>query len=113
MIACAIAVLLWVAELPHISVATLPTSAPAEILGESATLKLQVGRSHLLRTKADIRCTAIATDGIVEITQFTSREMALVGRGPGSTTVTFWFSDPAQPPVTYAVTVVASRPSPK
>jgi hypothetical protein len=44
--------------------------------------------------------------GIVELSQFTPREIALAGRRSGTTTVTFWFRDPAQPPVSYAVKVV-------
>ena len=85
--------------------------APAEIVDESAEVRLQVGRSLVLRTKADIHRTAVAAEGIVELSQFTPREISLVGRSPGTTTVTFWFRDAAQPPVIYAVKVV-ERPAP-
>lgn len=85
--------------------------APAEVVGETAEVQLQIGRPLVLRTKADVHRTAVAADGIVELSQFTPREVSLVGRGVGTTTVTFWFRDPAQPPVIYAVNVVA-RPAP-
>jgi len=86
----------------------LPITAPppAEVVGETTEVRLQVGESLLLRTKADVHRTAISAVGIVELSQFTPREIALAGRRSGTTTVTFWFRDPAQPPVSYAVKVV-------
>jgi Flp pilus assembly secretin CpaC len=85
--------------------------APAEIVGETAEVRLQVGRPLVLRIKADVHRTAVVAEGIVELSQFTPREISLVGRHAGTTTVTFWFRDPARPPVIYAVKVV-DRPAP-
>lgn len=86
--------------------------APLEIVDEAAEVRLQVGRSILLRTRADVVRTAIAAEGIVELSQITPREIGLVGRGVGTTTVTFWFRDTSQPPVAYVVRV-ADRPAPE
>jgi Flp pilus assembly secretin CpaC len=83
-----------------------PAAVPAEIVGESATIKLKIGRPLMMRTKADIHRTALAADDIVELSQFTPREISLVGRRAGKTTVTFWFSDADQPPVSYVLEVV-------
>ena len=89
-----------------------PAAVPAEIVAESATIKLQIGRPLMMRTKVDIHRTALAADDIVELSQFTPREISLVGRRAGKTTVTFWFSDAAQPPVSYVIEVVTDRPAP-
>ena len=88
-------------------------SVPAEFVGETAAIKLQAGRSVVLRPKADVRRTAVAAEGIVELAQLSPREIMLVGRREGKTTATFWFADPATPPVTYAIEVTAESPAPK
>jgi pilus assembly protein CpaC len=59
----------------------------------------------LLRTKVDVYRTATVDEAIVELVQFTPREISLIGRSQGQTHVTFWFDDAAQPPVTYLVEV--------
>lgn len=91
----------------------LLTAAPVDIAGESATVKLQSGRSLVLRPKVDVHRTAIAAEGIVDLVQLTPREIMLVGRREGTTTATFWFADPAMPPATYVIDVTAAPPSPK
>jgi pilus assembly protein CpaC len=83
----------------------LPEGSPFEAIGESGTIKLRVRRSMLMRTKVDVYRTATVDEGIVELVQFTPREISLIGRSQGQTHVTFWFDDPAQPPVTYLVEV--------
>ena len=84
---------------------TLPEGSPFETIAESGTIKLRVRRSMLLRTKVDVYRTATVDEGIVELVQFTPREISLIGRSQGQTHVTFWFNDPDQPPVTYLVEV--------
>ena len=59
----------------------------------------------LLRTKVDVYRTATVDEAIVELVQFTPREISLIGRSQGQTHITFWFNDPAQQPVTYLVEV--------
>jgi pilus assembly protein CpaC len=83
----------------------LPEGSPFEAIGESGTIKLRVRRSMLMRTKVDVYRTATVDEGIVELVQFTPREISLIGRSQGQTHVTFWFDDPAQQPVTYLVEV--------
>jgi Flp pilus assembly secretin CpaC len=87
-------------------------AAPLEVAGEQHMVRLQVGRSLVLRTKDDVHRTAIAAEGIVELSQFTPREIMLIGRGVGTTTVTFWLRDASQPPVIYALEVVDRASAP-
>ena len=75
-----------------------------EVIQQTGEFKITVHRSKLLRTKKDIYRTAVVDDSILEIVQFTPREISLIGRGQGSTHVTFWFDDPGSQPVTYLVT---------
>ena len=93
--------------------AILLAAAPVEIAGETAALKIQTGRSLVLRPKVDVHRTAIAEGGIVELVQLTPREIMLVGRREGKTTATFWFADPATPPVTYSIEVAPITSAPK
>lgn len=76
-----------------------------EVIQQSGEFSVQVHRSKLLRTAKDIYRTAVVDDAVLEIVQFTPREISLIGRSQGSTHVTFWFDDPALQPVTYLVTV--------
>ena len=83
----------------------LPAGSPFEAISESGTIRLRVRKSLLMRTKVDVYRTATVDEGVVELVQFTPREISLIGRSQGQTHVTFWFDDPAQPPVTYVVEV--------
>jgi pilus assembly protein CpaC len=76
-----------------------------EVIQQTGEFSVQVHRSKLLRTAKDIYRTAVVDDAVLEIVQFTPREISLIGRSQGSTHVTFWFDDPAAQPVTYLVTV--------
>jgi pilus assembly protein CpaC len=87
------------------AISPLPAGSPFEAVTESGTITLRVRRSMLMRTKVDIYRTAVVDEGICDIVQFTPREISLIGRAQGSTHVTFWFDDPAQPPLTYLVKV--------
>ena len=87
------------------AISPLPAGSPFEAVAESGTITLRVRRSMLMRTKVDIYRTAVVDEGICDIVQFTPREISLIGRAQGSTHVTFWFDDPAQPPLTYLVKV--------
>ncbi len=87
------------------AISPLPAGSPFEAVTESGTLSLRVRRSLLMRTKVDIYRTAVVDESICDIVQFTPREISLIGRAQGSTHITFWFDDPAQPPLTYLVKV--------
>lgn len=76
-----------------------------EVIQQTGEFSVQVHRSKLLRTAKDIYRTAVVDDAVLEIVQFTPREISLIGRSQGTTHVTFWFDDPATQPVTYLVTV--------
>ncbi|MBC7855136.1 MAG: pilus assembly protein N-terminal domain-containing protein, partial [Pirellulaceae bacterium] len=76
-----------------------------EVIAQTGEFSVQVHRSKLLRTAKDIYRTAVVDDGVLEIVQFTPREISLIGRAQGATHVTFWFDDPATQPVTYLVNV--------
>ena len=76
-----------------------------EVIQQTGEFSVQVHRSKLLRTAKDIYRTAVVDDAVLEIVQFTPREISLIGRAQGATHVTFWFDDPATQPVTYLVTV--------
>jgi Flp pilus assembly secretin CpaC len=79
--------------------------SPFEPIGESGTIRLSAGKSLLLRTKVAVYRMATAQEGVVELVPLAPREISLSGRSEGQTQVTFWFADPAQPPVTYVVEV--------
>jgi pilus assembly protein CpaC len=87
------------------AVSPLPAGSPFEAVSESGTVTVRVRRSLLMRTKVDIYRTAVVDETICDIVQFTPREISLIGRGQGTTHVTFWFDDPATPPITYLVKV--------
>jgi len=72
----------------------------------SNELTVTVRRSKLLRTQHDIYRTAVVDPAICDIVQFTPREVSLIGKGVGATTVTFWFKDGQHRAVSYLVKVV-------
>jgi pilus assembly protein CpaC len=91
--------------LPGPPIAAMPPGSPFEVIGESGTVTVRVRRSLLMRTKVDVYRTAIVDESVCDVVQFTPREISLIGRSQGSTHITFWFDDPAQPPLTYLVKV--------
>lgn len=78
---------------------------PFETIGETGELTLMVRRSKLMRTQVDIYRTAVVDASIVEVVQFTPREISLIGKSTGTTHVTFWFDQAGARPVTYLVRV--------
>src|SRR4029079_14439772 len=62
-----------------------------EVIQQTGEFAVQVHRSKLLRTVKDIYRTAVVDDAVLEIVQFTPREISLIGRSQGTTHVTFWF----------------------
>ena len=80
------------------------SSSPFEVIGESGRLELQMGRSKLLRMKVDVYRAAVVDPRVCDIVQYTAKEVAIIGKGHGSTHVTFWF-DGNTGPMTYLVRV--------
>jgi pilus assembly protein CpaC len=93
------------------SVATLPPVRPVasselaekvgslvdEIVQQEAELDVPLRRSKILRMKQPIFRAAIADPSIIEIVAFGTREVELIGKESGSTTVTFWLGDEDNP----------------
>ncbi|NMC21741.1 MAG: hypothetical protein GYA33_15125, partial [Thermogutta sp.] len=77
-----------------------------EIIEESGEMTVVVRRSKLLRTKVDVYRTAVVDPAVCDVSQFTPREIAVLGKGQGATHVTFWFADERYRPVTYLVRVL-------
>lgn len=54
-------------------------------------------RSQLLVARNNIVRTAIADDSVIDIAQFSPREISIIGIGLGTTTLTIWFENNPQP----------------
>jgi pilus assembly protein CpaC len=61
-----------------------------EIVQQEAELSVPLRRSKILRMKQPIFRAAIADPSIIEIVAFGTREIEIIGKAAGSTTVTFW-----------------------
>jgi pilus assembly protein CpaC len=82
------------------------TEGPFEIIDQSGELSVTLRRSKLLRTKLNVYRTAVVDPSICDVIQFTPREVSIVGKAQGATTITFWFEDDAaHQPLTYLVRV--------
>lgn len=62
-------------------------------------------RSQLMITKANIVRLAIADQGIMDIVQYSPREISLIGLARGTTTLTMWFEG-HETPLIYLVKVI-------
>jgi pilus assembly protein CpaC len=58
-----------------------------------AELRLEQGHSKVVLLKQNVVRASIADPEIVETTPFTQREVELIGKAPGRTTVTLWLGD--------------------
>ena len=79
--------------LPAEEFGRLPEGSPFEAIPQSGSIKLQVRRSVLLRTKVDVYRTAIVDEAVCDIVQFTPREVSIIGRSMGQTHVNRWADD--------------------
>lgn len=68
-----------------------------EIVQQEAELDVPLRRSKILRMKQPIFRAAIADPSIVEIVAFGTREIEIIGKTSGTTTVTFWLGDEDNP----------------
>jgi pilus assembly protein CpaC len=81
-------------------------AGPFEVIEQSGELSVVLRRSKLLRTKLNVYRTAVVDPSICDVIQFTPREVSIVGKAQGATTITFWFEDDAtHEPLTYLVRV--------
>ena len=68
-----------------------------EVLEPEITLELQEDHSKLLRTKWTVSRTSVIDPQVVEVTQFGSNELEIIGVKEGATDLTLWFTDPLHP----------------
>ena len=95
-------------ERPAVARRDLPANAPFEIIDEAGRLTVETGRSRLLKCKAGVFRTAIVDPTVVDIVQFTPREVSIIGKRIGATQVTFWFENDESDPQTYLIEVQPS-----
>lgn len=68
-----------------------------EIVEQEVELDVAYRRSKILRMKQPIFRAAIADPSVIEIVAFGTREVEIIGKETGSTTVTFWLGDEDNP----------------
>ncbi|MDA0281718.1 MAG: pilus assembly protein N-terminal domain-containing protein [Planctomycetota bacterium] len=68
-----------------------------EIVQQEIEMDVAYRRSKILRMKQPIFRAAIADPSIIEIVAFGTREIEIIGKETGSTTVTFWLGDEDNP----------------
>lgn len=71
----------------------------------TANMRVIQRRSQLIVARSNIVRTAIADSSIVDVVQYSPNELAIIGSGLGSTTVTLWFVDNPEPLI-YLVEVI-------
>jgi len=81
----------------HQLIESMPTS--------QEDLEIIERRSQIMTTRANITRLQIADPSVVDIVQYSPRELSLIGLGRGSTTVTMWFEGHAEP-VIYLVKTI-------
>jgi pilus assembly protein CpaC len=64
-----------------------------EIVTAEVELEISMRRSKILRMRQDVFRVAVADPTILDFVAFGSREMELIGKQTGSTTVTLWLGD--------------------
>ncbi len=66
----------------------------ADIREAEGEITVPLQHSKLIRTKHEILRASIAHPGIVEFVPYETRELELIGKSVGSTTITLWLSTP-------------------
>ncbi|MEW4489369.1 pilus assembly protein N-terminal domain-containing protein [Thalassoglobus sp. JC818] len=88
-------------------VQTKVSSLVEEVVSAEVELEVSKRRSKILRMKKDIFRAAVADPTILEFVAFGSREIEIIGKETGSTTVTLWLGDELDPTLlSMLVTVV-------
>ncbi|MFN5732672.1 MAG: pilus assembly protein N-terminal domain-containing protein, partial [Planctomyces sp.] len=67
--------------------------AISHISEPTAELRLEQGHSKVVLFKQNVSRASIADPSIIETTPFTTRELELIGKSPGRTTVSVWLGD--------------------
>jgi len=67
--------------------------AISHISEPTAELRLEQGHSKVVLFKQNVSRASIADPSVIETTPFTTRELELIGKTPGRTTVSVWLGD--------------------
>lgn len=67
------------------------------------------GQSKILRSKTDVRRASVDDGEVCEVVVTTPRELSILGKKPGRTTITFWLADDRYEPVTLNVRVAPAK----
>lgn len=67
-----------------------------EVLESQVELKVTYRRSKIMRMKDDVFRAAVADPSVIEIVAFGSRELEVIGKATGSTTLTLWLGNEHQ-----------------
>ena len=68
-----------------------------DIYQSEVELRIGLRRSKILKMKQDIFRAAVADPSILEFVAFGSREIEIIGKTPGTTTLTLWLGSEQQP----------------
>lgn len=80
-------------------VADKVTELVDEVISAEVELQVSLKRSKILRMKQDIYRTAIADPNVLDFVAFGNREVELIGKQTGTTTVTLWTGTEQNPRV--------------
>ncbi|HEY2252321.1 MAG TPA: pilus assembly protein N-terminal domain-containing protein, partial [Planctomycetaceae bacterium] len=89
-----------------------PQSPIEKVLEPTERIELVQGHAKLVVCRSGIERTAIADQSVIDVVQFSPREFNVIGRAPGSTTLTVWFEkkfEQKTEPLIYLVDVVRER----
>lgn len=82
---------------PTVGTAEKVSDLVDEILTSEVELKVMKRRSKILRLKQDVYRAAVADPALLEFVAYGSKEVEVIGKEVGSTTLTLWIGDEAQP----------------
>jgi len=80
---------------PRLSAGDKVSNLVEEVVSAEVELEVSMRRSKILRMKQDIFRAAVADPSIVDFVAFGSREIELIGKKTGSTSVTLWLGNEA------------------
>ena len=87
------------------------TSLIEEVLESEVELKVVLRRSKILRMRESVFRAAIADPTLIEVVAFGSREIEVIGRETGSTTLTLWLGDEERAHVVSVLVTVTKDPA--
>ncbi len=95
------------AQAPEVTLKQRVNSLVESVVSAELEVKVTKRRSKILRLKQDVFRVAVADPSILDFVAFGTREVEIIGKETGSTTVTLWAGDEQAPQVlSMLVTVV-------